>query len=275
MKRIGYISLAVLAICTVLGAGVAQASPAINGAILYPRWFNDCAVTTLTPTNLYPGLIRIDESFLVCTGGANMHPWDLSADGGGTSAVFNNKDAFSLGAVLRLEHPTGNVGQEGGLRVCPWWDQKANGYFNVRLPDGEIACFGGVLPFFTFTGAFGLHYLAGTDIHIQVIYDPHCNTANDPGTIEYIVDYQGQHFTSGPLAFNNCTSGEEIHGCYGIMDDARVGGRIQQNFGVGGGDPGAQNIGSFFDVLYAPLAGHDCPVPTQNTTWGRAKATYR
>ena len=273
MKRIGYTSLALTAICTVLAIGVAQATPTVNAVKSYPRFFNDCGVTSLTITNAYPALYKVEEGTLLCTGGANLHDWDLSSDGGANSAVFNNNNSFTLGTVLQLDR-TGGEGTEAGLRVSPWWDHFANGYFNVRLPDGEVAAFGGVLPGFNFTTVFGIHYLQGTQIHLQINYDPHCNTEIDPGTIEYIVDYQGQHYTSGPLAFGNCTSGEEIHGCYGIMDDARVGGRVQNNHFAGGGD-GSTNTASFFDIFYAITPGTGCPVPTHNTTWGRAKATYR
>ena len=277
MNRIRYRGLAMLTICSflVLGAGLAQATPVPNGALLIPRFFNDCPVTVLSTSNLYPFGVQFDESFLVCAGGVNLHLWNLSADGGLTSAVFNNKDGFDFAANLMLQNVVGAVGTEGGLRLSPWWDQNANGYFNVRLPDGEIAVFGGVLPFYSFTAAYGIHYLDNQVIRLEMIYNPHCNTANDPGTIEYKVVWQGQTYSSGPLPFNNCTPGEEIHGCYGIMDDARVGGRVQNNFFAGGGDPAARNQGTFLDITFAAVPGQDCPVPTETKTWGSLKALYR
>src|SRR5262249_961485 len=261
------------------GAGVAHATPVITGAKDSLRVFNDCAVTLLTTGGAYPGNLHFDETQMLCTGGANLHIWNLSPDGGLSSAMFNNKDAFTISATVQLNSKGGpvspGVGLEGGLRICPWWDSVANGFFNMRLPDGEIACFGGVLPFFTFTGAFGVHYLNNTMARQTIIYVPNCNTKDNPATIEYILDYLGGHFDSGPLPFGNCTPGEEAHGCYGIMDNARVGGRTQDNFSVGGGDPAAENVTDFFDIAYTINQAPDCPVPARNTTWGAMKASYR
>src|SRR5215831_2522905 len=190
MNRIRYNSLAiaVVAICTVLamGAGVAHATPVITGAKDSLRVFNDCAVTLLTTGGAYPGNLHFDETQMLCTGGANLHIWNLSPDGGLSSAMFNNKDAFTISATVQLNSKGGpvspGVGLEGGLRICPWWDSVANGFFNMRLPDGEIACFGGVLPFFTFTGAFGVHYLNNTMARQTIIYVPNCNTKDNPAT---------------------------------------------------------------------------------------------
>jgi hypothetical protein len=279
MNRIRYNSLvlAVVAICTVfaLGAGIAHATPAINAAKDSVRVFNDCPVTALNaPPPAYPGLIHFDESNLICAGGQNLHVWNLSDDGGLSSALFNNKDAFSIAATVNITK--GSIVQtEGGLRICPWWDPVANGFFNMRLPDGEIACFGGVLPFFSFTAAFGIHYQGGP-ARQTIIYIPNCNTKTNPGTIEYILDYNG-HFDSGPLPFGNCTPGEEAHGCYGIMDNARVGGRVANEMFAFGGDPIPTNDNAidFNDIIYQIIPFQpDCPVATENATWGKLKATY-
>src|SRR5215470_19046135 len=166
MHRIRYnsLALAVIAICTVfaMGAGVAHATPVINAAKDSVRVFNDCPVTILNaPPPAYPGAIHFDENSFLCAGGINLHIFNLSDDGGLSSAMFNNKDAFTLSATITLRQLTGNTQCEAGLRVNPWWGPVADGVFNLRLPDGEIACFGGVLPFFSFTTAFGLHYQNG------------------------------------------------------------------------------------------------------------------
>lgn len=280
MNRIRYNSLvlAVVAICTVvaMGAGVAHATPVINAAKDSVRVFNDCPITVLNDFNGYPGLIHFDESNLICGGGQNLHIFNLSDDGGLSSALFNNKDAFTIAATVTL-HKGSIVQTEGGLRICPWWDPVANGFFNMRLPDGEIACFGGVLPFFSFTGAFGVLYANDVPARQTIIYNPHCNTANDPATIEYILDYGGGHYDSGPLPFGNCTLGEEAHGCYGIMDNARVGGRVANEMYAFGGDPNPANTNAadFNDFIYTINPGPDCPVPTKVTTWGNIKGSYR
>ena len=36
---------------------------------------------------------------------------------------------------------------EGGNGISPWWSQLVDGIFNMRTADGEVACFGGRLPF--------------------------------------------------------------------------------------------------------------------------------
>ena len=280
MNRIRYnsLALAVIAICTVIamGAGVAHATPVINAAKDSVRVFNDCPVTNLNaPPPAYPGAIHFDENTFVCGGGINLHIFNLSDDGGLSSALFNNKDAFTISSTITLRQLSGNTQVEAGLRVNPWFGPVADGVFNLRLPDGEIACFGGVLPFFTFTGAFGLHYQNGVPARETIIYVPNCNTKANPATIEYQLIYNGQFFTSGPLAFGNCTSGEEAHGCYGIMDNARVGGKFQNDFFAFGADPGGANSVDYNDFVYTINQPQDCPVAAKTSTWGSIKGTYR
>jgi hypothetical protein len=275
-----------LAIGMAFATSHAIATPVINGAVLYPRHFNDCPGTTLKSFNGYPSTLGFSEAGLTCSSGINLHDWDLSADGGASSAVFNNGDAFRLRATLTLTNQRG-PGVEGGLRISPWWDQFASGYFNVRLNDGEIACFGGVLPFFSFTSAFGILYQERVPIRLEVIYLPHSNTADDPATIEYQVLWKNVLYSSGPLAFFNCDFGDPSHGCYGIMDDARVGGRVQTNFFAGTGAKGSNDSGVFLSLTFVALppsasssaSGRATPAvldaPTPPTTWGRVKAVYR
>src|SRR6266568_9377225 len=255
MKRITWYSPMLAAILLVSAVGLmasdALATPTPNGVVLYPRHFNDCPGTTLKSFNQYPATVGFSESGLTCTSGINLHNWDLSADGGASSAVFNNGDAFRFAATLVLTNVRG-PGVEGGLRISPWWDQFANGYFNVRLNDGEIACFGGVLPFFSFTSAFGILYREKMPIGLQVIYQPHSNTADDPATIEYQVLWNHVLYSSGPLAFFNCDFSDP-HGCYGIMDDARVGGRVQTNFFAGTGARGSSDSGTFLQLSFQAL----------------------
>ena len=280
MKRIRYngLALAVIAICTVfaMGAGVAHATPAINAAKDSVRVFNDCPVTNVNAApNAYPAIVHFDENTFLCAGGINLHIFNLSDDGGLSSAIFNNKDAFSIASTVTLRQLSGNTQVEAGLRVNPWYGPVADGVFNLRLPDGEIACFGGALPFFTFTGAFGLHYQNGVPARETIIYTPNCNTKDNPGTIEYQLIYNGQFFTSGPLPFNNCTPGEEAHGCYGIMDNARVGGKLQDDMFAFGADPAGSNSVDYNDFIYTINPPIDCPVPTKASTWGNVKGIYR
>ena len=113
---------------------------------------------------------------------------------------------------------------EAGLQVTPWWSQNVDGRFNVRSTDGEIACFGGRLPFYSFTANHGLHYVPGDLIHLEIVYDPNDLTVSDPATIEYKLSYQGTDYTSGILPFDEGNPAENPpHGVWGILNDARVG----------------------------------------------------
>ena len=57
--------------------------------------------------------------------------------------------------------------------------------FNFRTTDGEIAVFGGRLPFYSFTGSQGITYTKGDTVRVGVIYDPHSLSMADPATIQY------------------------------------------------------------------------------------------
>src|SRR5204862_5435950 len=83
----------------------------------------------------------------------------------GQETIFNNGEDISdaMGFLLSAEG-------QGCIRPSPWLSPDADGRFNVRSTDGEIACFGGRLPFYTFTGVYGLHYVMGTDIHLGLTY---------------------------------------------------------------------------------------------------------
>src|SRR5438034_2384495 len=168
MRRITTTSLALTAASLALAA-TAYATPLPNSAVLHLRVFNDCPISTLNTTNTFPGLIRIDDQNTVppfCAGFANLHTWRFSTDG--VNAIqFINGDTFEYSCTMVL-----NGGGEGGLSLAPWWSPDADGLFNVRTTDGEIACFGGRMPFFTFTGAFGLVYVTNTPIQIGITYLP-------------------------------------------------------------------------------------------------------
>ena len=69
--------------------------------------------------------------------------------------------------------------------------------------------------------------------------------------------------------------GEEAHGCYGIMDNARVGGKFQNDFFAFGADPAGANSVDYNDFIYTINPGQDCPVATKASTWGAIKGTYR
>ena len=109
MKRIGYSSLACSAVMTLALVGAAFATPVPNSAIISERIFNDCALSTLTSTNLYPASISInDVMHQACVGNANLHSWSYSEDGGATPTLF---------VTARTSPPARSSGLKGRARA--------------------------------------------------------------------------------------------------------------------------------------------------------------
>ena len=225
MRRITPFSLALLTVMLV--PVMVGATPAVNGVVIGERVFNDCPFTTVTSVNNYPSLVSIEDGPLICSGFANLHVWTLSADGGATAAAFNNDSDFRIAADLVI---SGTGQAESGLRISPWWSPNVDGRFNIKsnFGGGEIACFGGRLPFFSFTGTYGLHYVTGEPIHLEITYKPHGLNASSPAVIEYELTYQGQTYSSGGIPFDQANPAEDPpHGLWGMLNDGRVGGYIQ------------------------------------------------
>lgn len=247
-------------------AVTAGATPNPNSAVIHERVFNDCPSSILTVTNNYPSLIAIDDQGLGCQGFANLHTWRFSEDSS-NPAVFNNGDHFRFAAELVID---GTGQAEAGLQIAPWWSQEVDGRFNVRTTDGEIACFGGRLPFFSFTGNFGLHYVKGDVIGVEIRYDANSNTEADPATIEYILDYGGV-YTSGPLPFDEGNPDEDPpYGVWGILNDARAGGYMQAFIEPGNFDAGVRAEWRGID-----FENQDGPTPTIDSTWGQIKNQFK
>ncbi len=264
MKRI--MTFAVVAAVASLATGALAVTPNPNGAVLTTFIFHDCFGTDLVTNNSYPLTVSFNEDHLSCFGFANRHAWSFSEDGGVTAAVFNNDAMFHFCADLTL---SGTGSGEAGLRISPWWSPDVDGMFNVRDTDGEIACFGGRLPFYSFSGApHNLRYTKGTTIHLDATYLPNGLSAASPATIEYKVTYNGNTYSSGPLAFDEGNVAEgAIYGNWGMLQMGRVGGFVQ-NF-LGAGNDVNHNV-SFTNICYDAVA-----TPVQATTWGGVKALYR
>lgn len=212
----------------------ASATPPINSAVVRTRIFNDDPDSILTTTDNYPALISITDDVLDGDGMggefANRHNWRFSTDDT-SPAVFSNDDQFSFAADLVI---SGTGEGEAGLNISPWWSQDVDGVFNVRSTDGEIAVFGGRLPFYGFTSSLGVTYTKGETIRLGMDYRPNSLSALDPATVEYTVSLGGMDYTSGPLPFDQGNPGEDPpYGLWGILNDARVGGFVQAFIDVG------------------------------------------
>lgn len=266
MKRIGYSVLSAAALATIaFTANVASATTAPNGAVITARIYNDCPSSTLVLTNSYPALIKIDDSNLGCFGFANRHAWSFSSDGGATSQKFRNRDQFSFGATVQID---GSSNGESGLRLSPWFSPDNDGSFNIRTPDGEIACFGGRLPFYSFTGSHGISYVKGTPIGLQIDYMPNDVSATNPGTIVYTVRQGVNTYVSPPLAFDHANPAEDPpYGVWGILNDARAGGHIQALLGNG------NQVG--LAATWTNIFFEAGPTPATTASWGKIKANYR
>jgi hypothetical protein len=181
----------------------------------------------------------------------NRHNFRLSEDGGVTDAVFLNDHEFSLFADVTLSGPNNS---EGGLNLAPWWSQDVDGVFMLNAASGEIACFGGRLPFYSFTADQGLTYTKGETVRQGIVYTPNSLTMADPATIEYVLVQGGNTYTSGPLAFDEGNPAEDPpYGLWGCLNDARLGGYFQ----VAGATAESTAYGeiAFENIVYVPEPG--------------------
>jgi hypothetical protein len=233
--------------CALLSAAVATATPSIDSAVLHTRVFNDFPNSTLTTTNLYPALIEFSDGPVGPGPFANRHNFRLSDNSGISDAVFLNGDAFTFEADVTI---FGDGPTEGGLQVSPWWSQNVDGIFNMRIPDGEVAVFGGRLPFYNFTANHGVTYVAGTTVHQKFEYNPNGLSAGSPGTMTYTYTDGSGTYSSGPLNFDEGNPAEDPpYGLWGILNDARVGGGVQiMNFDAGTHSGGAR----FENMVFTP-----------------------
>jgi hypothetical protein len=219
-------------LCVGLGlvlCGTAIASPAIDSAVIKTRIWNDNPTSIVTTSNSYPSSLTIKDEQIVGQGWANLHNFRLSADGGSTPASFANADDFGFAADVTL---TGTGNSEGGLMVAPWWSLDADGKFMVNTDGGEIAAFGGRLPFYSFSNApHSLRYSKGNTIRMGVVYHPNSLSLLDPATIEYLVTMAGTTYSSGPRAFDQGNPAEG-HGEWGMLTPAQVGGYFQPRVGA-------------------------------------------
>ncbi len=238
-----------IAVLVLLGAGVAlaTASPVINGAVVNLRVFNDDPNSIVTFNNTWPTVVWIQDTGLTHgTGFANRHNFRLSDNHGVSEAVFMNNDGFSYFSDVVL---AGTAKLEGGLQISPWWSKEVDGALYVNGATGEIAAFGGRLPFYSFTVQQGLSYVKGTTVRLGVTYNPHSLSQADPGTIVYSYTVNGTTYTSPVLPFDE-GNGSEGHGTWGILDDARVGGYTQVQ--VDPNNPGNWGSASFVNQTYVP-----------------------
>src|SRR5437867_6931318 len=206
------IAFIALTFSALISVRTASATPSPNGASIETRTFNDCPLSTLTVSNNYPASIQItDVMDPMCAGFANLHSWSFSEDGGTTAAVFNNDSNFHFGADFKIDGPGEG---EGGVRISPWYGQFVDGRFAINATTGEIACYGGALPFYSFTASHGITYTRGTTIHLQLTY-----RANDLDRKSTGTNYSHRTYTDTTYGIKKQNFGEQnelecVHGLW-------------------------------------------------------------
>jgi hypothetical protein len=275
MKRIGYSSLA-FAVIVALGllvSGLAMAdcltcpgnTPAPTAAITQLGVWHDCPASNLSGINNYPSLVSFTDSADPgqCSG-TNLSVWRFSEDGI-TPAVFENCSHYKFGAVVTFNSLYG----EAGLMLMPWWSPMVGGKFMINAASGEIACFDARLPFYSFTAAYGLHYVPGTPIYMEIKYNPNSLSEADPATIQYSVLYNGGSYSSGPLKFDKGNETQPEYGFWGELCPAYAGGYMQApNWN---GNVGFNAVCNFENInFYGPEA-----TASTRSTWGQVKTLYR
>jgi hypothetical protein len=225
-KRKTWAPFMVVLILAGLGMVVAEASasPAINSAIINTRIWNDDSNSVITFGNNYPTSLWIKDDQLDGDGEggewANRHNFRLS-ENGFIAADFDNDDGFVFFTDVTVSGPANS---EGGINLSPWWSQDVDGTFTVITNSGEIAAFGGRLPYYSFNNHEpAVTYTKGETVRLGVKYFPNDLSEENPGTIEYVVIKNSVRYTSGRIAFDMGTESEG-YGTWGILDDSRVGG---------------------------------------------------
>jgi len=260
--------LAMTALLVIASGSIALAAGIPATAIVNERVFNDCPISILTVDNTYPAYIAITDEKNGCVSGfANRHNWRFSDDGA-SNKLFANGDGMRIFTIMTI---TGTGEGEAGIGISPWWSKNVDGVFNVRTTDGEIACFGGRLPFYSFTGSHGVNYTKGEPIFLEINYLPNGLNVLSPGTIEYSIEYLGSHYTSGPLAFDEGNPAEDPpYGVWGILNEATAGGFMQ--FFIGSGPADADMAVRWEEIMFEDLGG---PVAVEDSSWGDLKALFR
>jgi hypothetical protein len=266
MKRIGYSALALLAAATIVSiATSASATPSPNGAIVLEKLYGDCPISVVASVNAYPASISITDPWNpLCVGFANGHAWNFSGDGGATSLNLGNNGNYRFKSTVTL---TGTGTLEAGIHIAPWWNNM-DGRLQARIPDGEVAAFGGRLPFYSFTFNHGVVYVPGTPITLEIEYLANGLSSVSPATIQYTVTYNSATFSSPALPFDEGNTAENPpHGLWGALDPALAGGVMQVNNGSGGANYNA----TWTDIVFSNLD----TTPVNEGSWGRLKVMYR
>jgi hypothetical protein len=211
-----------IALAAVAGSAVATDFSTINSFKSEERIFNDFPTSSLVSTNAFPSLVY-DEDFAAGTIGnfANKHVGYLSNDGGATRFQNNYWQSWALDFTVKIEAPAGQPRKEAGIEVRN--PRPRLGYTDegqvLIASDGEVAVFGGVMPF---TG-LGNVYTLGTTASVKFEYFA-------PGTVDAVVGAYRLTFTDAVTGVHSSGLklwGLESDGLYGFNDGAEFGLKAQ------------------------------------------------
>lgn len=239
-----------------LAAAAAAAAPArgqfesINSNAVGLRYFGDIQASTAQVTqNSYPGLLEFREDFPVRPAGqsgSNRHIGVLSADSGISPFIIPGTIAWYYAATVRM---SGAASTQVGLHIggvgtnWPPGNENANtGVLMVNGLNGEIAAFGGWLPFFsTFDPSFAYmgHGQRDQDFRLAILIRPLSPTSV---TAEYFVDGH----STGPLALD----AGAVQAYYALNNIASV---YTQNTWISAGPSSATS--TFTNFVIAPAPG--------------------
>jgi uncharacterized protein (TIGR03382 family) len=129
----------------------------INGFNVYQRWYSDYPGSSVTITNGGLPSLRMQESnFTSSTGFADRHVAFLSSGGVPFQFTGTQSFRFDVDVTINSTLPAGAGNEVGIINGTAPNLGTANpsggantGDFHIRLPDGEIAAFGGANPFFS------------------------------------------------------------------------------------------------------------------------------
>jgi hypothetical protein len=269
MRNSYRISAALVVALALVAAVALAATPVPNGAVVSLKIWNDSPQSVASVINNYPAMIKISDIKLNGCGFANLHNWTFSTDGGVTPASFDNNAMFRFATDVTTE---GTGDGEACIRISPWWAHDGDGEFMLNTRTGEIAIFGGRLPFYSFTGNFGLTYAKGDVVRLEMIYLPNDLNAGNPATITYKITKPtfGVTYSSGPLAFDEANPSEDPpHGLWGMLNDAQVGGMVKAYADCGNDEARLRVTWSRIEFYGAGLT------PTATPTWGKLRNQYR
>ena len=188
-KGIGAAILTVGVLGVLATSALAQVTN-INSVVIQERRFNDYPGSTLTTVNNYPSLVSFSEGPFGAGGFANQHVARFS-ENGVTARSFLNAEAFDISVDVLLSVGSTAPRKEAGFRMDSFIG--GEGFF-ILTSDGEVAAFGGPLPFF----GFGNIYTPGTSARMRMIYRP-----GAVSTMEYMFNA----VSSGEVAFGNTENG--------------------------------------------------------------------